>query len=49
MTTLLFIKGIDLIGEEDLQVVSKDVHAVKSYAEKQGITFEENFAREKRS
>ena len=27
--------------EEDLQLVSKEAHAVKSYADKQGITFEE--------
>ena len=36
-----FIKGIVLIGDEDLQIVSKDVHKIKSHAEKQGITFED--------
>ena len=36
-----FIEAIVLVTEEDLQLVSKEAHAVKSYAEKQGITFEE--------
>jgi len=42
-----FIKGIVLIGDEDLQIVSKDVHKIKSYAEKQGITFEEALVEKK--
>ena len=33
--------------EEDLQVVSKEAHAVKSYADKQGITFEETLLEKK--
>ena len=36
-----FIKNIVLITDDDLQIVSKDVHKIKSYAEKEGITFEE--------
>ena len=36
-----FIEGIVLITEDDLQLVSKDAHKVKSYAERKGISFEE--------
>lgn len=36
-----FIEGIVLVREEDLQFVSKEAHKIKSYAEKQGITFEQ--------
>lgn len=36
-----FIKGIVMITLDDLQLVSKEAHKIKSYAEKQGITFEE--------
>ncbi len=36
-----FIKSIVLITEDDLQLVSKDAHKVKSYADAQGITFQE--------
>lgn len=36
-----FIEAIVLVTDADLQLVSKEAHAVKSYAEKQGITFEE--------
>ena len=36
-----FIKGIVLITLDDLQFVSKEAHKIKSYAEKQGISFEE--------
>lgn len=36
-----FIEAIVLVTDADLQLVSKEAHAVKSYAEKQGITFED--------
>ena len=36
-----FVKGIVDITLEDLQFVSKEAHKIKSYAEKQGISFEE--------
>lgn len=36
-----FISGIVNITLEDLQFVSKEAHKIKSYAEKQGISFEE--------
>jgi hypothetical protein len=36
-----FIESIVLVTDEDLQLVSKDAHTVKSYAERKGITFEE--------
>lgn len=36
-----FVKGIVMITLEDLQLVSKEAHKIKSYAEKQGISFEE--------
>ena len=36
-----FIKGIVMITLDDLQLVSKEAHKIKSYAEKQGISFEE--------
>lgn len=36
-----FIEGIVLITEDDLQLVSKDAHKIKSYAERKGISFEE--------
>lgn len=36
-----FISGIVNITLEDLQFVSKEAHKIKSYAEKQGITFDE--------
>lgn len=36
-----FIEGIVLVRESDLQFVSKEAHKIKSYAEKQGITFEQ--------
>lgn len=36
-----FIEAIVLVNDDDLQLVSKDAHAVKSYSEKMGITFEE--------
>lgn len=38
-----FIEGIVLVKMEDLQFVSKEAHKVKSYAEKEGITFEEAY------
>ena len=36
-----FVKGIVMITLDDLQLVSKEAHKIKSYAEKHGITFEE--------
>ena len=36
-----FIKGIVMITLDDLQLVSKEAHKIKSYAEKQGISFDE--------
>lgn len=36
-----FIEGIVLVSLDDLQWVSKEAHKVKSYCEKQGISFEE--------
>ena len=36
-----FVKGIVDITLEDLQFVSKEAHKIKSYAEKQSISFEE--------
>ena len=36
-----FIKDIVLVTEDDLQIVSKDVHKIKTLAERKGITFEE--------
>ena len=36
-----FVKGIVMVTLEDLQLVSKEAHKIKSYAEKQGISFEE--------
>lgn len=36
-----FIKGIVMITLDDLQLVSKEAHKIKSYAEKQGVSFEE--------
>ena len=36
-----FVKGIVMITLDDLQLVSKEAHKIKSYAEKQGISFEE--------
>ena len=36
-----FVKGIVDITLDDLQLVSKEAHKIKSYAEKQGISFEE--------
>ena len=36
-----FIESILLVTFDDLQLVSKDAHKIKSYAEKQGISFEE--------
>ena len=37
-----FVKGIVMITLDDLQLVSKEAHKIKSYAEKQGISFEES-------
>lgn len=39
-----FVSGIVLITIDDLQFVSKEAHKVKSYAEKQGISFEQALA-----
>ena len=36
-----FIEAIVLVTDDDLQLVSKDAHTVKSHSEKKGITFEE--------
>lgn len=36
-----FIHNIAFVAESDLQFVSKEAHKIKSYAEKQGISFEE--------
>lgn len=36
-----FVEGIVMVSIKDLQFVSKDAHKIKSYAEKQGISFEE--------
>ena len=36
-----FVKGIVMVTLEDLQLVSKEAHKIKSYAEKQSISFEE--------
>ena len=36
-----FVKGIVMVTLEDLQLVSKEAHKIKSYAERQGISFEE--------
>lgn len=36
-----FVEGISIITLNDLQFVSKEAHKIKSYAEKQGISFEE--------
>ena len=36
-----FVEGILIVTLEDLQLVSKEAHKIKSYAEKQGISFEE--------
>lgn len=38
---LPFIKGIVMITLDDLQLVSKEAHKIKSYAEKHGISFDE--------
>lgn len=34
-----FVEAIALVTEDDLQFVSKEAHRIKSYSEKQGITF----------
>ena len=39
-----FIEAIVLVTEDDLQFVSKEAHKIKSYSEKQGISFEEAMA-----
>lgn len=39
-----FVKGIVLVSVDDLQWVSKEAHKVKSYAEKEGLSFEEALA-----
>lgn len=39
-----FIEGIILVTLDDLQFVSKEAHRTKSYAEKEGITYEEAYA-----
>lgn len=36
-----FVEGIVLITLDDLQFVSKKAHRIKSYAEKEGISFEQ--------
>ena len=36
-----FIEGIVMVSFNDLQLVSKEAHKIKSYAEKYGITFEQ--------
>ena len=36
-----FVEGILIVTLEDLQLVSKEAHKIKSYAEKQGISFDE--------
>ena len=36
-----FVKGIVMITLDDLQLVSKEAHKIKSYAEKHNISFEE--------
>lgn len=36
-----FIEGIVMVTFEDLQLVSKEAHKVKSHAEKQGISYEQ--------
>ena len=36
-----FVEGVLLVTADDLQLVSKEAHKIKSYAEKQGISFEE--------
>ena len=36
-----FVEGVLLVTADDLQFVSKEAHKIKSYAEKQGISFEE--------
>lgn len=36
-----FVEGIVLVSIDDLQFVSKEAHKVKSYAEKEGLTYEE--------
>lgn len=36
-----FIESIVFVTEDDLQLVCKDCHKCKSYADKQGISFEE--------
>lgn len=36
-----FIKDIVLVTDSDLQIVSKDVHKIKTLAERKGITFED--------
>lgn len=38
---LPFFEGIVMVTKEDLQLVSKEAHKIKSHAEKQGITFEQ--------
>lgn len=39
-----FIEGICFVTEDDLQFVSKEMHKVKSYSEKRGISFSEALA-----
>ena len=36
-----FVECVLLVTADDLQLVSKEAHKIKSYAEKQGISFEE--------
>lgn len=42
-----FIKGLFFIQESDLQYVCKDCHAIITYAEKNGVTFQEASARKR--
>ncbi len=42
-----FIMSMVYVTKQDLQMVSKEAHKIKSYSEKQGITFEEARAEKK--
>lgn len=39
-----FVEGICMVTEDDLQFVSKEMHRIKSYAEKMNISFDEAYA-----
>ena len=42
-----FFEGIVMVKKEDLQLVSKEAHKIKSYSEKEGVSFEQALAEKK--